>query len=489
MEPRPESNRDRFQDSSSALFQRATALIVFPRRWLRNGLAATTIGLAGLGGGWFYLNRQATNPNTTTSNVPPLSVSTIVVPPQAIVRTQVITGTVEPIDAVTTISRYAGQVISLPVKIGDRVKAGQVLAKIAVRKPSEQSQQPSESISQAVSSVNVAQSALDRAVASENQISTQLDRVQFQQQQAQAQYRDAVAQKQSVQSELNNARSTQQRRVTLQRAGAIGQSSLYEINTQVTTLKSRLQKSAEEIVQAQADIAQSNDRVKYLQAAQTQARTLITKFTKIVSQAQAKPTTAAKPTEIATSQEGIVSAPFNGVVTQTFTQVGAIASTGQSIVTVENTSRQHFSVDLPTSAQSQITPGSLVKISFEGIPAAIQGKVERVMPTANPNSRSFNAKIALSPTTSLRSGMFGKLTIETAVLQKTNIPTTALISRDRTPGVYVVGGDRHALFRQVNTGTTQNGRVEIVSGLSAGDRVVTSNLDRLKEGQLVNLSN
>jgi multidrug efflux pump subunit AcrA (membrane-fusion protein) len=84
--------------------------------------------------------------------------------------------------------------------------------------------------------------------------------------------------------------------------------------------------------------------------------------------------------------------------------------------------------------------------------------------------------------------MFGRLTLEGDVQQGMNIPTTALIKREQRAGVYIVGGDR-AIFRWVKTGTTQNGSVEIVSGLSSGDRVVTSSLDRLQDGQLVNLSN
>jgi multidrug efflux pump subunit AcrA (membrane-fusion protein) len=42
------------------------------------------------------------------------------------------------------------------------------------------------------------------------------------------------------------------------------------------------------------------------------------------------------------------------------------------------------------SAHSQIKPGNLVKISFDGMPAVIQGKVDRVIPTANPNFHSLN---------------------------------------------------------------------------------------------------
>ena len=481
---------EQFKATSSALFSRSTALIVFPRRWLRNGLVATAIGLATAGGAWFYFGRQVAAPIATKSSPPPLSVSTLVATSQAIVSRQTVTGTVEPGEVVTTTSRVAGQITSLPVKAGDRVNAGQVLAKIDDRDLTAREHQAAAAIAQAISGVNTAQSALTQAVASQTQLVAQIDRSRSLQQQAQAQYRQASAQKKSVQSELNNARLTQQRLVTLQSAGAIGRSNLDAINTDVAILKSHLQQSTETISQAKADIAQASASIIRLQASQAQAHALVNQSIAIVSQAQAqvRRAEAGKSQAIANLRNGIVTAPFSGVVTYTYARVGAIASTGQSLVTVENTARQRFSIDVPESARWQIKPGTLARIGIEGIPTLIQGRVERVMPSANPNSQNFTAKIALPPTTSLRSGMLGRLTLEGVVHQGIKIPAAAIVRRGQQAGVYVVDVNARALFRWVR-GTTQDGIAEIVSGLSSGDRVVTSSLERIQDGQSVSWSN
>jgi hypothetical protein len=51
----------------------------------------------------------------------------------------------------------------------------------------------------------------------------------------------------------------------------------------------------------------------------------------------------------------------------------------------------------------------------------------------------------------------------------------------------VVDAQGHVAFRSIVTGATREGRVEVTSGLKAGDRIVTEKLDQLKEGQLVKL--
>jgi HlyD family secretion protein len=57
--------------------------------------------------------------------------------------------------------------------------------------------------------------------------------------------------------------------------------------------------------------------------------------------------------------------------------------------------------------------------------------------------------------------------------------------RGQLEGVYIMGSNHQATLRWVKTGKAQNGTVEIVSGLSSGDRVVTSNLTQLSDGQAV----
>jgi HlyD family secretion protein len=461
---------------------------VSPMGWLAIGAVA----IAGASGGWFYLNRPLSQPIGQIPQLPPISVSTQVVKIQAVAGTQTLTGTVEPVEVVTTTSRVVGQIISLPVTEGDRVKAGQILAKIDVKDLHAQQNQSTAAITQAIAGVTAAQAAQTQAIASQSQVGAQVNQAQSQRQQAQAQYRQAIAQKQSTQVELTNALLTQQRRVMLQAEGAIGQASLDEINTQVAVLKSRLQQGNASIEQAQAGVAQATAGIARARAAQAQAQAQVKQAEAAINQARAqvKQAEAGKSQVTANLDYGIVTAPFNGVVTRKHTEVGAIAGTGQPIVTLENTSKQRFSVDVPESSLSQIKLGHPVTIRLDSIEQVIKGTIDRVIPTANPNSHSFNVKIALLPTTStLISGMFGRLALPGTLRQGIDIPSTALIRRGQLEGVYVVDNNHQAVLRWVRTGKIQQQTVEIVAGLASGDRIVTSNLSQLQDGQLVSSRN
>jgi RND family efflux transporter MFP subunit len=484
----------------------------FSRRWLTLGAAAIAL----VGGGWFFLSRPSEHHAAVEAQtVPPIQVSTQTVTPQAIGGTESLTGTVEPVEVVTTTSRVMGQIISLPVKEGDRVKAGQVLAKIDVKDINAQRSQAQAAITQAQAGVTVAQAAETQAIAGEAQVAAQLNQAeaqlqqaqaqvrqtQAQLQQAQAQYRNAIAQKQSVQVELANAQLTQKRQVMLRQEGAIGQASLDAANTQVAVLQSRVEQAIagidqarqgveqarSGIAQAQAGVNQAQAGIKRAQAAQSQAQAQVQQARAAINQARAQveQARANKSQVTANLDYGTVTAPFNGVVTRKHTEVGAMAGAGQPIVTLENTTKQRFSVDVPESYISQIKQGDLVKIRLDPIKQVINGKVDRLIPAANPNSHSFNIKIALS-SSGLISGMFGRLEIPGTTRQGISVPTTALIRRGQLEGVYAIDADNRALLRWVKTGKVHNGYVEIVSGLSSGDRVITSNLSQLQDGQAVN---
>ena len=486
----------------------------FPSKWLRIGAAA----LVAVGGGWFWLNRPAGHPVVETSINPPIQVSTQVAALQPIAGTQTLTGTVEPIEVVTTTSRVMGQIISLLVKEGDRVKAGQILAKIDVKDIDAQRNQATAAITQAQAGVTIAQAAQTQAIAGASQVAAQLNQAeaqlqqaqaqvqqaQAQRQQAQAQHRNAIAQKQSVQVELINAQLTQKRRVMLQKEGAIGQSSLDEANTQVAVLQSRVQQATASIDQASQGVSQATAGIAQAQAGINQAKAGITRSRAALAQAQAQIKQAAAGVNQARAQVqqaeasksqvtanldyGIITAPFDGVVTRKHTEVGAMAGAGQSIVTVENTAKQRFSVDVPESSTSQFKQGDRVTIRLDSIQQVINGTVDRLIPTANSNSHSFNIKISLPSNTALMSGMFGRLELPGTLRQGITIPSTALMRRGQLEGVYVMGSNNKATLRWVKTGKAQNNNVEITSGLSSGDRIITTNLPQLSDGQTVTVT-
>ena len=105
-----------------------------------------------------------------------------------------------------------------------------------------------------------------------------------------------------------------------------------------------------------------------------------------------------------------------------------------------------------------------------------------IIPTADPASRSYTVKIELPRDQSLRSGLFGKARFITGQRQVITIPRKSLVERGQLSGVYVIDANAVAQMRLVNVGKSYGDRVEILSGLSDGDRIAADSALISREG-------
>jgi RND family efflux transporter MFP subunit len=386
-----------------------------------------------------------------------------------------LTGTIEPVETVTVTSRVMGQIKSLPVEEGDRVRVGQVLATIDVKDIQAQQERASAAIAQAQAGVTVAQAAANQAMMLESQSVAQMN-------QAEARQRQAEAQRQEAEAELANAQLHQQRMALLRSQGVVSQSQLDEANTQVASLQARIAQAAASIEQAKRGIEQSQAAVAQSKAGVAQAKAGVSQALSQVEQAQAE-----KKQAIANLDYGTVTAPFDGVVTKKQAEVGAMAGAGQPLVTIESRKRLRFSAEVPESLIALVRQGDGVTIHLDAGDRLLKGRVQQIIPSADPNSRSFTIKIALEDTAHLMSGLYGRLELPQDKREALLMPASALIRRGQLEGVYVVGKDNTAQLRWIKTGKVRGDQIEITAGLSLGDRIITSNLSQVSDGQVVTL--
>ncbi|HXH65482.1 MAG TPA: hypothetical protein VNH42_08255, partial [Mariprofundaceae bacterium] len=92
-------------------------------------------------------------------------------------------------------------------------------------------------------------------------------------------------------------------------------------------------------------------------------------------------------------------------------------------------------------------------------------------------------KAALGQVPGLKAGMFADVQFQTGQTQGIMIPRSAIVMRSDIPGVYMVEADNSVHFRMIRTGRTWGDRVEVLSGLSAGERIVTSSGTPLRTGE------
>jgi RND family efflux transporter MFP subunit len=161
-------------------------------------------------------------------------------------------------------------------------------------------------------------------------------------------------------------------------------------------------------------------------------------------------------------------APFAGVVTEKLAEPGTMASPGTPLLVLERAGGYRLEAAVEESRSSSVRMGQAVRVSLEG--AETDGRVVEIMPSVDAASRSYTVKVALAGP--VRSGMFGKAEFPSGTRKLPAVPAAAVIERGQMQSVVTVeNGTAHV--RLITAGTRGAGWVEVLSGLSAGEKVVT----------------
>jgi multidrug efflux pump subunit AcrA (membrane-fusion protein) len=178
-----------------------------------------------------------------------------------------------------------------------------------------------------------------------------------------------------------------------------------------------------------------------------------------------------------------ITSPVAGVVVKKHMDIGATASPGMPIVTVEDSSAYRLEVAVEESKSSSIRLGGAVIVSIESAGLReLDGRISEIVPVTNPNSRTYTVKIDLPSGSLLRSGFFGTARFPQGQREVIAVPGQSVTMRGQLSGVFLVGADGVARFRIVRTGKSSDGKIEILSGLSEGEEVVANPNSSLNDG-------
>lgn len=179
-------------------------------------------------------------------------------------------------------------------------------------------------------------------------------------------------------------------------------------------------------------------------------------------------------------------APFAGVVTRKLADVGDLAAPGKPLVELEDPALLRLEVDVPEAliARVRIDDNLAVRVTTSG--ESLPCVVTEIAPAADPASRTFLIKLDLPPATPLRSGQFARVAVPVGESSTLRVPAGAILQRGQMEIVFVET-NRVAQLRLVKTGRRVGDQVELVSGLEAGERVVTEGAGQLRDGQPVEI--
>lgn len=197
---------------------------------------------------------------------------------------------------------------------------------------------------------------------------------------------------------------------------------------------------------------------------------------------------AAAGSRVATITEGwtTLTAPFDGLVVSRQVDPGTTAAPGQPLVTIEGISGLQMEVRVDASRAAGLTVGQAAEIRVEtgGITEWTSARITEIA-RVDPTSHSFTVTLDAPAAAGWRSGYFGRARFSGPASQRLTVAETAIVSRGQLTFVYLVDAEGRARLRVVSTGAARDGRIEVLAGVSAGDRVVTTPPSALADGQKV----
>ncbi len=165
-----------------------------------------------------------------------------------------------------------------------------------------------------------------------------------------------------------------------------------------------------------------------------------------------------------------IAAPFAGVVSERKADPGTVAWPGMPLLTVEEDDQFRLEVELAESKASAVRIGDSARISLDSQAAEFVARVSEIEPASDPLSRTVLVKLALPKASGLRSGAYGRARFTLGRRDALTVPASAVERRGQLASVMVEEGG--ALRRRlITTGVETSGRVEVLSGLTAGEKV------------------
>jgi RND family efflux transporter MFP subunit len=180
-----------------------------------------------------------------------------------------------------------------------------------------------------------------------------------------------------------------------------------------------------------------------------------------------------------------VRAPFAGVIARKLANIGDLAAPGYPLVEIEGTDAFQVEAALPDSLAANLAPGASLAVDAGGV--TFNAPLAELSSAADPSARSVLAKLTVPAGTSVRSGQFVRVQVPGTATRVLHIPVAALAPLGQMERVFVAGEGNRAVLRLVKSGARAGDRLEIISGLDAGEKVVVNPPAGLREGQTLEI--
>ena len=192
-----------------------------------------------------------------------------------------------------------------------------------------------------------------------------------------------------------------------------------------------------------------------------------------------------------------IRAPFSGIIDNVIKDQGTVVAPGpgSEVFRIVNLSNMYIEVDVPETYLSSITKGKTATVDFPILGERIETKVRQTGNFINPGNRSFTVEIPVSNKKgNIKPNLTAKVKINDYSNDKAILIPQSIISEDAAGKQYIylaetVDGNVQAKRSFVTTGKAQDGVVEVLSGITAGNLIIKEGARRVKDGQKVEIKN
>ena len=226
-------------------------------------------------------------------------------------------------------------------------------------------------------------------------------------------------------------------------------------------------------LQLQTAVAQRNSTLSQLEAGMQSALSNVEQLDTVLENVDAR---------------GNVVAPSSGTLVTMNATEGSFISNTMPLAVIDGAEQMKAVVQVSEALVPKLSAGDTADVSVSAAEQTFEATIRSVERAANMQTRLYTVTLALpSETSGLLAGMFADVTFHTDVSENTIVvPTEAVLTRGETQYVFVVEHDT-AKYVEVTTGLTGNGVTEVLSGLSAGQRLVTVGQAYLSDGDPVRI--
>lgn len=263
-----------------------------------------------------------------------------------------------------------------------------------------------------------------------------------------------------------------------------------DLQLNAASAQSQLAAAQADVTQAEADYARYRDlfEKKFISAAEIDRR----KATLDV--AQARLAQAKAQLNVADNQSGYstLAADRAGVVTAVEADVGQVVAAGQTVVRVAREAEKEILITVPENRLPEVQGAQAIEITLWATPnKRYTGKVREVSPSADAVTRTYAVRIAVADAdAAMRLGMTASVLLRQAGAGEAFVlPLTSIYQKGTDTALWVVDAATQTVkLTPVKVGVYRENEVTVLSGIKAGDVVVTAGVHKLTPGQKVRVA-